>query len=69
MYRSGILSEDVPVSETFMDDYEFAQTYSLTDNQSEAISMSATTSDLTMEDTKIQWTKLTHSTLLIGYGV
>lgn len=47
MYRSGILSEDVPVSETFMNESSLAQTNSLTDSESQAESMSATTSDLT----------------------
>lgn len=69
-YKGGILSEDKPVSQTFIS--SLAQIYTdayCQGHQNVQNCMSQTTSDKTQEGTGIQWAKLTHSTVIVGYGV
>lgn len=69
-YKGGILSEDRPVSQTFSN--SLAQIYSenyCTKHSHSHGCLSRTTSDATQESTGVQWAKLTHSTLIVGYGV
>ena len=67
-YRGGILSEDRPVSETFTNSLSqiYTDSYCETYGTGEACMTGASTA--TQESQGLQWTKLTHSTVIIGYG-
>ena len=64
-YRSGILSEDKPISEIYKQAYDtcLAQTGSET-----CSSLSNLAVGRSQESSGVQWSKLTHSTVIIGYG-
>ena len=71
MYHDGILDEENPVSQAFINGQSFAQVLAQslisTNGQADTV-LSSSVTDKTQEDYGIQWSKLTHSTLLIGYG-
>ena len=60
-YKSGILSEDMPVSAKS----KLAQVGSDSDGE---LSMADRTSNATQEDLGLQWSRLTHSTHIVGWG-
>ena len=60
VYRSGVLTEDAAISKKFLDSQQKAEIA--------ASAQKDKVSGMAYADYRIQWQKITHATLLIGYG-